>query len=70
MFQNKSMPVVGKCQSKVFTFDRLQNELLSPENNTNKYTSVMIGEILVTADKALLAEIRDKKIHGKAYVKC
>ena len=33
MFQNKSMPIVGDCHSKVFPFSRLLNDLLSPEDN-------------------------------------
>ena len=61
MFQNKSMPVVGECQSKFLTFTRLCNELLSPEYETNKETSTMIGEMAVTAAKALLSETRDEK---------
>ena len=42
MFQNKSIPVVGECQSKVLTFTRLCNELFLPEDDTNKETSSMI----------------------------
>ena len=30
MFQNKSLPVFGECQSKVLPFARLRNELFSP----------------------------------------
>ena len=30
MFQNKSMPIVGECHSKVLPFTRLINKLLSP----------------------------------------
>ena len=29
MFQNKSMHVVAECQTKVFSFSRMHNELLS-----------------------------------------
>ena len=61
MFQNKSMPVVGECQSKVFPFAILHNELFSPDCNTNKDTYAMIGEMAVTADKALLSKIWDGK---------
>ena len=57
MLQNKSMPDVGKCQSKVLTFSILHNELFSPDCNTNKDTYAMIGEMVVTADKALLSKI-------------
>ena len=71
MFQNKSMPVVGECQGKVFPFARLRNELFSPEEETNKETSDMIGFMVVTAAKAMLADIRDgKKGYGGASVKC
>ena len=62
MFQNKSIPVVGECQSKFLAFYRLRNELFSPEGDTNKETSAMIGEMAVTAAKALLADIRDKNL--------
>ena len=30
MFQNKYMPVVGECQSKVFPFYRMRNEIFLP----------------------------------------
>ena len=43
MLQNKSMPDVGKCQSKVLTFSRLHNELFSTEDDANKETSAMIS---------------------------
>ena len=43
IFQNKSMPVVGECQSNVFSFDRLRNDIFSPEDDTNKETSSIIG---------------------------
>ena len=55
MFQKKSMPVVGECQSKVLPFFRLHNDLLSQEDETNKDTSVMLGEMAVTEAKALIA---------------
>ena len=61
MFQNKSLTVVSKCQSKVFQLSRLSNELLSTDNKTNKDTSSMIGDMVVTADKALLSGIWDEK---------
>ena len=71
MFQNKSIPVVDECHSKVLQFTRLRNELFSTEYDTNKETSSMIGEMTVTADKALLADIWDEKnINGGASVKC
>ena len=35
--------------------------LFLPEDDTNKETSTMIGEMAVTAAKALLDEIRDEK---------
>ena len=54
------MPVVGECQSKVFPFSRMHNEIFSQEDDTNKNTSTMIGDMVVTADKALLAKIRDE----------
>ena len=59
MFKNKSMPVVGKYQSKVFPFSLLRNYLFLPEDDTNKYTSALIGDMEVTETKALLDEIRD-----------
>ena len=68
MFQNKSMPVVGECQSNVLPFARLCNELFSPEDDTNKDKYAMIGEMAVTAAKDLISGIRDKKIHGIAFV--
>ena len=40
---------------------RLSNELFSTDDETNKYTSATIGEMAVTALKALLADIRYKK---------
>ena len=43
-----------------FLFTRLRNELFSPEDDTKKETSDMIGEVAVTSAKALLAEIRDE----------
>ena len=61
IFQNKSMPVVSECQSNMFPFYRLRNDLFLPKDNTKKETSVMIGEMEVTATKALLANIRDEK---------
>ena len=61
MFQNNSMPVVCECCSKVFPFARLLNEIFSTEDDTNKETSAMIGEIVVTKTKALLSEIWDEK---------
>ena len=69
MFQHKYMPVVGECHSKVFLFIKLFNDLFSPEDDTNKKTSDMIGEMEVTADKELLADIWDEKIHGGASLK-
>ena len=36
MFQNKSMPVFGDFQSKVFPFARLCNVIFSPEYDTKK----------------------------------
>ena len=60
MLKNKSMPVFGVCPSKFFIFARLRNELFSSEDDTNKYTSDMIGGIKVAADKALVYEIRDE----------
>ena len=57
MFQNKSIPHVGEYQSKVFTFYRKRNKLLSPDDKAKKETSVMIGEMAVTAAKALLSDI-------------
>ena len=60
-FQNRSMPVVGEYQSKVFTFYRLRNEIFSPEEYTNKETSATIGDMVVTSAKVLLAKIRDEK---------
>ena len=57
MLQNKSMPVVGECQSKVFTLSRLLNNIFSPEDDTNKGTYAMIGKMFVTSAKALLADI-------------
>ena len=57
MLQNKSMPVVGGCQSKVFPFSRLLNNIFSPEDDTNKGTYAMIGKMFVTSAKALLADI-------------
>ena len=36
MFQNKSTPAVGECQSKVLSFYRMCNELLSTEDDTKK----------------------------------
>ena len=59
IFQNKSMPVVSECQSNMFPLYRLRNDLFLPKDNTKKETSVMIGEMAVTATKALLANIRD-----------
>ena len=70
MFQNKSIPVVGEYQSKVLTFSRMRNEIFSPLDNTNRETSDMIGDMTVTSAKALLTNIRDKKIHGGVSVKC
>ena len=70
MFQNNYMPVVGECQSKVLPFTRLHNYLFSPEDDTNKSTLAMIGQVEVTASKALFSEIRDKKGYGEASIKC
>ena len=70
MLQNKFMSVVGECKSKVLPFDILGNEIFSSEGKTNKDTSAMIGEMAVTAANVLLADIRDKIIHGGASVKC
>ena len=70
MFQNKSMPVVGEFHIKVLPFARLRNQLFSTEDNTNKDTSSMIREMEVTTYKDLLSIIPDKKIHGRASVKC
>ena len=61
MFQNNSTPVVGECRSKVLTFTILYNYLFSPDDGTNKNTCAMIGEMAVTADKALLSKIWDGK---------
>ena len=61
MFQNKSMYVVGECQSKVLPLHSLINDLFSTEDDTNKDTPASIGEMAVTAAKALLAKIREKK---------
>ena len=61
MFQNKSMPVVGECQSKVFPLARMRNNICSKEDDTKKETSAMIGEMAVTAAKALLSEMRYEK---------
>ena len=70
-FQNNYMPVVGESQSKVLPFARLRNKLFLPEDDTKKDKSDMIGEMDVTAAKALLADIQDeKKGYGGAYVKC
>ena len=55
------MHVVGECQSKVLPFSRLQNELFSLEEDTNKETYDMIGDMAVTVAKALLANILDEK---------
>ena len=61
MFQNKSMPIFGDCQSKVLPFSRLLDELFSPEDDTNKDKYAMIGEMTVTSAKALISEIRNEK---------
>ena len=58
MFQNKSMPIFGDCQSNILTFARLRIKLFSPEDDTNKETSPMIEEMEVTVATALLADIR------------
>ena len=55
------MPVVGECQIFFFPFGKLRNEIFSPEHDTNKDTSFIIGEMVVTAAAAPLAEIRDEK---------
>ena len=47
MFQNKSMPIVGKCQSKVFMFTIMRNDIFSPDNDSSKETSAMIGKMTV-----------------------
>ena len=57
MFQDNFLPVVGEFQGKVFPFNRLKNEIFSTEDDTNKAASSMIGEMTVTADNALLADI-------------
>ena len=62
MFQNKSMSVVGECQSKFLPLSRLQNEIFLSEDNTNKETSTMVEDMEVTAFNALLANIQDEKI--------
>ena len=61
MFQNSSMHLVGECQSNILKFNRPRNEIFLPEDNKNKDTSAMKGEMSFTADKALLANIQDKK---------
>ena len=42
MFQNKSMHFVSECQSNVFPFDILCDELLSTEYDTEKEKSPII----------------------------
>ena len=69
MFQNKSMFSVGEFQSNSLTFSRLRKEILSPEDDTNKYTSAMLVYMAVTAAKALLAKMWYLKIHVGAFVK-
>ena len=59
MFQKRSMPVVCEFQIKLFPFSKLRNELLSSEEDTNKETCTMIGDIVVTAAKALLVDVQD-----------
>ena len=61
MFQNKSMPVVGECQSKCFPFARLRNDIFSKKYDKNKEKSSIIGEMKVTSAKLLLAKIGDEK---------
>ena len=61
MFQNSSMHLVGECQSNILKFNRPRNEIFLPEDNKNKDTSAMKGEMSFTADKALLANIRYEK---------
>ena len=61
VFQNKSMPVLGECQTKVFPFSRHRDKIFSLEDDTHKYTSSMIREMVVTADKVLISDIRDEK---------
>ena len=71
MFQNKSMPVVGKCQTKILTFTRLCNDILSPEDDTNKYTPSIIGDMAVTETKSIfLPRSVIKKSNGRVSVKC
>ena len=55
------MVIVGECQSNIFPFYILLNEIFSTEDDTNKETSAMIGGMAVGAAKALLSEIRDEK---------
>ena len=58
IFQKKSMLVIGECKSKVLPFNILCNEIFSPEEDTNKDTCTIL---VVTAAKALLANIWDEK---------
>ena len=42
-------------------FSILRKNLFSPEDDTNKEIYAIVGEMVVTASKALLAEIQDEK---------